>query len=567
LVFTIIMLFGPVVQDLAVPRGGDVAFDVLYTISFVLFIVDIIIRCYVTPNYWAWNIKFLRSLFCCFSKEDTNKSNNGTGETSTHRTSGGAIKAKRGSGYSGSYDENTTKEAMKIGSFMFWCDVISTSLLLYNISYINQQMRSNVTIDLTLNERFMVTQGISQVNDSLPLEAQFALFVVIARTARIARFIRVSSVVKLSSKMDWYWVPDHLNPKYWFRRCCPNFYTGKDTLFVNRVDGEKRHSLRQASVALNEGARDTGSNDPEKANIGKKMGFLQSARSFLLGADKEEQKRNNAAILIQRAFRLRNDSTYGLYGTEHPASSQFQYSTDNAASKKSFIDHMKKTMKKTSSKSSRQHVDSQVGSAMRELTGQRVVLGIMFALFFTSLFTFFEANSTNASTMVQLFVPSQSENADFANRSVTVAHNTSVPNLFQYKFVDGSVRFFEISGRQPSELKNREIQQITITDASGKNQTIGLFSIRATVRDNAIVQLVSTIFIIVVWFFGVTAFAGPVMILVVTPIERMIRLLTMLMIDPLGYQNTPRYKKFESEEEEFIMNTKWTNDVLKGMET
>eukprot|EP00957_Ditylum_brightwellii_P196424 14965788-Ditylum_brightwellii.AAC.1 len=74
-------------------------------------------------------------------------------------------------------------------------------------------------------------------------------------------------------------------------------------------------------------------------------------------------------------------------------------------------------MKKTSSKSSRQHVDSQVGSAMRELTGQRVVLGIMFALFFTSLFTFFEANSTNASTMVQLFVPSQSENADFANRS------------------------------------------------------------------------------------------------------------------------------------------------------
>eukprot|EP00560_Eucampia_antarctica_P004827 CAMPEP_0197842634 /NCGR_PEP_ID=MMETSP1437-20131217/46845_1 /TAXON_ID=49252 ORGANISM="Eucampia antarctica, Strain CCMP1452" /NCGR_SAMPLE_ID=MMETSP1437 /ASSEMBLY_ACC=CAM_ASM_001096 /LENGTH=468 /DNA_ID=CAMNT_0043452535 /DNA_START=1347 /DNA_END=2750 /DNA_ORIENTATION=- len=41
----------------------------------------------------------------------------------------------------------------------------------------------------------------------------------------------------------------------------------------------------------------------------------------------------------------------------------------------------------------------------------------------------------------------------------------------------------------------------------------------------------------------------------------------MLMKDPLGYQSTRRYKVFMSEEDQFTKNTKWTKDVLKGMET
>jgi hypothetical protein len=80
-------------------------------------------------------------------------------------------------------------------------------------------------------------------------------------------------------------------------------------------------------------------------------------------------------------------------------------------------------------------------------------------------------------------------------------------------------------------------------------------------------QLCVTIFILLVWFFGVTAFAGPVMTLVVIPIERMIRLLAMLMMDPLGYQSTSRYKKFVAEEDELTKHTRWTKEVLKGMET
>ena len=87
------------------------------------------------------------------------------------------------------------------------------------------------------------------------------------------------------------------------------------------------------------------------------------------------------------------------------------------------------------------------------------------------------------------------------------------------------------------------------------------------VREGALASLLSTIFILFVWFFGVTAFAGPVMVLVVIPIERMVRLLGMLMLDPLGYQSTSRYKRFVDEENEITKNTRWTKEILKGMET
>lgn len=51
----------------------------------------------------------------------------------------------------------------------------------------------------------------------------------------------------------------------------------------------------------------------------------------------------------------------------------------------------------------------------------------------------------------------------------------------------------------------------------------------------------------------------------VAPIERMIFLLSMLMKDPLGYENTPQYNDFISEGEEDTYNSFWTAEVLKGM--
>jgi hypothetical protein len=47
----------------------------------------------------------------------------------------------------------------------------------------------------------------------------------------------------------------------------------------------------------------------------------------------------------------------------------------------------------------------------------------------------------------------------------------------------------------------------------------------------------------------------------------MVRLLDMLMKDPLGYANTKEYRNFMQEEEYFAEHSMWGKDVLSGMET
>ncbi len=54
---------------------------------------------------------------------------------------------------------------------------------------------------------------------------------------------------------------------------------------------------------------------------------------------------------------------------------------------------------------------------------------------------------------------------------------------------------------------------------------------------------------------------------VVEPIERMVRLLGMIMKDPLGYANTKEYRDFMQEEEYFLEHSMWGKEVLSGMET
>jgi class 3 adenylate cyclase len=212
----------------------------------------------------------------------------------------------------------------------------------------------------------------------------------------------------------------------------------------------------------------------------------------------------------------------------------------------------------------RRRPESQVGSAMRELTGQRVAIGIIVALILTVLFTYSENDAARPSTMIVLH--KQTSNEMFGDRALQAARMSSAPDLYQYNFANGETRTYTVSKENPKRLRNREILKITITDSQNR-KTMGYFAYRNERRGEALVEILSTIFILLVWFFGVTAFAGPVMTLVVIPIERMVRLLGMLMVDPLGYQSTPRYKKFVAEEDELTKNTRWTKEVLKGMET
>lgn len=212
--------------------------------------------------------------------------------------------------------------------------------------------------------------------------------------------------------------------------------------------------------------------------------------------------------------------------------------------------------------------ESQVGSAMRELTGQRVAIGIIVALVMTVLFTYTESNTTRQSAMITLHTQTKYDN--FADLSIDAARRTSIPDLFSYKMANGITRAYDVveNRKRPSDLRPREILTIRVADNDGTStSTIGSFSVRSERREQALVALLSTFFIILIWFFGATSFAGPVMVLVVFPMERMVRLLAMLMVDPLGYQSSSRYRKFVDEEDEITRNTRWTKEVLKGMET
>jgi hypothetical protein len=105
--FTLLLLFGSQIQSLAVPKRGDIAFDVLYTLGLAFFLVDLCIRCRIEPNYFMFSI------------------------------------CGRGIG--------DAPGSVVCGSFMFWCDLVSTLAFLYDISYVNTRHYDMITVDIALD--------------------------------------------------------------------------------------------------------------------------------------------------------------------------------------------------------------------------------------------------------------------------------------------------------------------------------------------------------------------------------------------------------------------------------
>ena len=288
----------------------------------------------------------------------------------------------------------------------------------------------------------------------------------------------------------------------------------------------------------------------------KKVSF-----QFSLHSKKKKLERNSAAKKIQIWWRkqLKNSGT-GKLSSLIPELQKYE-------------SKHKEQLQRKDNKTSQ--LESHVGSAMREITAHRVVVGILIACVLSIIFTFIQNDGTIRISM--LFLHKQtSGSVEYRHLAVDAARQSSLPTLFQYTFPDSEVGQYEIK-HEVSTLRDREMVNITVVtenllieDGQIKSvqvQTSGLISKRAAVRSEALVELITTIFLMIVWLFGVMAFVGPVMTLVVVPIERMIRLLEMLMMDPLGYQDTSTFSKFMKEEDEFAKKNKWRRNVLKGMET
>jgi hypothetical protein len=457
----------------------------------------------------------------------------------------------------------------------------------------------------------------------LPVETEVPLLLLIARTARMARFIRSHTVVETRSRINWHKLTK-LNPFWAYedwkqkkRRASASIHdstrqvstSSAEMTSQNEGSGEDSNQRRKSSKSMmlekSWGGLHVGVVAAARARQMREenhgfVGFIVKALRFfrVLRNDDEELRRQIAAIRIQRWWRqsyreesqdlsLQEDVAWTSNRSMMRGSGSTSRRTTRKPRQKRSIMRMyeqlnKKNIRKkedpadahglggaprrpSSSQLRSRRPESQVGSAMRELTGQRVALGIILSLVLTVMFSYVENDATRPSSMIVLH--GQTFIDQFAGVAIEAARESSIPDLFEYEFPNGTTATYKpITGENPSKLRDREILEISIEDPFGFT-TAGQFANADEMRTEAIVQILLTVLVLLCWYLGVDAFAGPLAILVVVPIERMVRLLGMLMVDPLGYQSTSRYKRFVSEEEEITRNTRWTKEVLKGMET
>jgi len=500
IVSTILLLFGSEIRLLIFTKKSDLAFDILFLVGFTILIGDIIFRCIVFPDYFMLQFR---------SKSDSNDITEGS-------------------------PQRTFPCSIMIGSFMFWCDLLSSTTLLYDVELIPwnhfKTQTNHLVVDL---DTFLPIAGLESFREK-PIEFRTELLIALLRTARVNRFIRASAVVKISSKINWYWIPTTIE-----------FLISK--LFCLRpkstVPPAERRSDRQSRHLPSFACR--------------KLCF-----SF---RDENDDLQNDAAAKIQRAWRISNG-----YTSTNESLSALKFKSN----KSSFVSLSNSIYQSPG----RHDSNSQVGNAMRELTGQRVAVGIMIALVLTSLFTYQETDNALQSIMIVLHYATQ--NSTYATLTLETASKflltSKTVRLCEYTIFDedNTVEKDFCADSDWNMLRDFEKLIIEVCTSQGNNsiecgevKTLGKFDTSGFVRGLAYINLLFTISVLFIWFFGVTAFAGPVMTLVVKPIERMINLLSMLMKDPLGYQSTKGYNAFVLEEDELTRNTKWTKEVLKGMET
>ena len=106
--FSIFVLFGSQIRQLWIPSSGDKAFDFVMMFTFACFVLDILVRIFVEQGYFNFQICPART---------------GFGETKT----------------------------CALGSFLFWCDLISTATILYDISFINKDLYNVKEVDIVLD--------------------------------------------------------------------------------------------------------------------------------------------------------------------------------------------------------------------------------------------------------------------------------------------------------------------------------------------------------------------------------------------------------------------------------
>jgi len=570
LIFWIYLLLARPIQFFLIPARFDTALNFIFLVGFGFFLMDLVFHWYLDPSYYP------KIRFTCKDERS----------------------------------QVPFLPCIYFGSFDFWFDLGTTVCFLFEVSFIFPRRFDQSTIMIPLNPfGFPNARAFADAIKDDNWYSKFSFILLIIKTQMVVRIIPPQMVVDWAAKINLLGL---------FKRLKPSYYSKKLKLRQRKIKEQnaKRHmktdggGLLVATMAARRMIKQKEKKIKERGRFVYGV-YLLKARTLdvlrflhILPKTNIELNRHIAATRIQRAWRNRilfgNEDMFseGDEGSQAWASNRgdgISSSMDlGLSSRRSRVDDrdsgsnprdsgsnprnsketgvgnsVNTTPHKLKRRRQKRKAPSQVGTAMAELTGNLVTGFIMLNLIFALRFTYIEYDTTEASTMVVLHGQTTTGNMEFAEKAVNVARRSTIPKLYSYT-TNSSKNDFFINFTWPDEsferLRKYEIRSITVTDRYG--QSTGLFNIANEVDRRATMELFLLAFILLAWFFGVAAFGSPIHALVIVPIERAVKLLGMMFMDPLGYQNTLQYKNFLTEADQIEKNNgQWTKEVLKGMET
>lgn len=264
------------------------------------------------------------------------------------------------------------------------------------------------------------------------------ILVAVGRAARMSRFIRTTVIVELAAKLN---LNQYFQPHFWYDEL-QSFKSKNAHGLSQDTNGNSSSSKVQMSSS---GA--SASNLPsEHENKSRQRLFFRDIAKAI-GISKKSSEEH-----------ISENTDAGIY-TRSKSKRTNQYSRDSS---------------------------SHVGAAMRELTGQRVAIGVILAIILNVVFTYKESDGTPVMTMILLH--GQTRNQKFANKAIDIARSSVVPNLLSYQRYNESdlvlSKTYDLNnGYSLKDLRVREILNISIhSDAA---DTYGMFDNNIYVKDDA----------------------------------------------------------------------------------
>lgn len=254
----------------------------------------------------------------------------------------------------------------------------------------------------------------------------------------MGRFIRTTVIVEYAAKFD---LCQYFQPHLWLRewRAVRDLKVQKDTR--TSLDRSSA-STRMPSINNRPSIRTENETEPHQKKF---LHDLAKAVGISKDASEDHVRRNLTHSANRSARQIRKKASY--------------YSRDSS---------------------------SHVGAAMRELTGQRVAIGVIVAMLLNIVFTYKEDDATPVMTMILLH--GQTSNARCANNALNIARSSVVPNLFSYKRFNESglvlSEEYELdSGRTFDHIRMREMLNVTVS--SDIAESYGVFDNRLYIKGKA----------------------------------------------------------------------------------